>query len=124
MKLRRTLPELGSNRQVTAILDCTYSRRVVRHQLLKRLREDDGLVVVEFRVEPQVALERFRLRASHDAVDLSPQIVIERANTYPYGAASATINGGDSATSVWRQLLSAVDTEDCLDREKWERAGK
>jgi predicted kinase len=68
------------------ILECTYSRRQQRASLAKALAGTPSVLlwVVEFSVPADEAVQRYRGSSTHQATDLTEQLVRERARTFPY----------------------------------------
>jgi adenylate kinase family enzyme len=119
---RAIRPVLDQHR--SAVLDCTYSRRVVREQVVANILESDRLVVVELRVSPEVALARFRGRGKHEAIDLTEQIVRDRALNYPYGSATAMLSGELPPARLREEVLAVIEHGPDLDRNRWVDSGR
>jgi predicted kinase len=109
------------DRGLSAVLDCTYSRKEYRQQVVDHVPSDVPLVVIEFLVSVDVALERFRNRKVHHAIDLTPAIVAEKVAAYPYGAGAVTMNGETSGDEIRARILRSLDGN--LDRGKWVNGG-
>ncbi|WP_129667763.1 AAA family ATPase [Phytoactinopolyspora endophytica] len=123
-----TLARMLFDRGRTPILECTYSRRRQRASLVQALADIPGapLWVVEFSVPPDEAVDRYRHSPSHQATDLTEQLVRERALTFPYSeqalqVASATA----SAVALARDVTAWLrDQPASIDRDRWAAAGK
>jgi predicted kinase len=116
---RATKPVL--DRGLSAILDCTYSRREYREQVVNSVPAEVPLVVIEFLVSVDVALARFENRQAHHAIDLTPAIVTDKVSAYPYGAGIATLNSEMTTAEIHKQILRSLDG--VLDRGKWVEGG-
>ena len=111
------------DRNLSAILDCTYSRRQVRRGLVDNLNSNDPLVVIEFCITPDAALRRFDQRRQHPATDLSAELAVQLVDAYPYGRASQTVNGEATPEEIQDQLAQILGRDQDLDREQWVEAG-
>ena len=109
------------DRGLSVVLDCTYSRKEYREQVLNSVPAEVPLVVIEFLVTVDFALARFENRQAHHAIDLTPAIVTEKVSTYPYGAGTATVNSEMTTDEIHEQLLRSLDG--ILDRRKWIEGG-
>ena len=109
------------DRGLSAALDCTYSRKEYREQVVSNVPDDVPLVVIEFLVSVAVALDRFENRQAHHAIDLTPAIVADKVRTYPYGAGTATVNSELSTNEIRQQILRSLAV--VLDRGKWVDGG-
>ena len=116
---RAIMPVLG--RGLTAVLDCTYSRKEYRQQVVANIPADAPLVVVEFRVSVDAALERFRNRPVHDAIDLTPSIVAAKVASYPYGCGTGIVDSETSSDGIREQILALLGGS--LSRQKWIEGG-
>jgi predicted kinase len=116
---RATKPAL--DRGLSAVLDCTYSRKEYREQVVSNVPADVRLVVIEFLVSVDVALERFQNRQAHHATDLTPDIVTDKVSAYPYGAGAARVNSEMTTDEIRKQILRSLDG--VLDRGKWVEGG-
>jgi predicted kinase len=109
------------DRGLSVVLDCTYSRKEYRRQVVNRVPAEVPLVVIEFLVTVDVALARFENRQAHHAIDLTPTIVTDKVSAYPYGAGTATVNSEMTTDEIRRQILRSLDG--MLDRRKWVEGG-
>jgi predicted kinase len=109
------------DRGLSAILDCTYSRKEYREQVVGSVPADVPLVVIEFLVSVDVALARFGNRQAHHAIDLTPAIITDKVSAYPYGAGAATVNSEMTPDEIHRQIHRSLDG--ILDRRKWVEGG-
>jgi len=109
------------DRGLSAILDCTYSRKEYRKQIVRSVPAGVPLIVIEFFVSVDVALLRFEIRKPHHAIDLTPAIVADKVRRYPYGYGTVTINSETSSDKLREQILESLGGE--LDREKWMDSG-
>ncbi len=109
------------DRGLSAILDCTYSRREYREQVVNHVPADVPLVVIEFVVSIDVALARFENRRAHHAIDLTSAIITDKVSGYPYGAAAATVNSEMTTDEIHRLILRSLDG--VIDRRKWVEGG-
>jgi predicted kinase len=109
------------DRGLSAVLDCTYSRREYRQRIVDYVPSDVRLVVIEFYIGVKVALERFKNRPAHDAIDLTPSIVADKVAGYPYGFATAIVNSETSSDEIHDQILQRLGGD--LDRQKWIEGG-
>jgi predicted kinase len=100
---RAIKPVLG--RGLSAVLDCTYSRKEYREQVVKSVPDDVPLVVIEFLVSVAAALERFENRQAHHAIDLTPAIVADKVGTYPYGAGTGVVDSESSEAELRARIL-------------------
>lgn len=112
----------------TPILECTYSRRQQRASLVTALADVPALPlwVVEFSVPPDEAVQRFRSSPTHQATDLTEQLVRERALTFPYSEralqlGSTAASAEDLARTVTTWLL---DQPAPIERDRWAAGGK
>jgi hypothetical protein len=112
------------DRGLSAIPDCTFSRKVVREQVLAHIRTEDHLVVIELRVSPQVALARYYQRGEHRAIDLTAEIVDAGARNYPYGSATATLSGEAEPDRLRDEVLNVINHGPDLDRNRWVYSGR
>jgi predicted kinase len=112
------------DRDLSPLLDCTYSRRAVRREVVDCLKGDDGLVVIEFAVSVAVAVQRFRARGRHGAVNLTSALVVDRVQSYPYGYATAIVGSEQSPEDIRTAVLRILGQDVQLDREKWVAAGR
>lgn len=108
-------PILARGRSV--ILDCTYSRREYRRQVLCNVTDEDTVIVIEFLVSSETALARFRNRRGHDATDLTTALVRDRVSTYPYGFGTAVVDGERSMEEIGKLILQSLSQG--LDRQNW-----
>ena len=108
-------------RGLSAVLDCTYSRKKYREQVVSNVPADVPLVVIEFLVSVDVALARFENREAHHAIDLTPAIVTDKVRAYPYGFGTAAVNSETTTDEIHRQILRSLDG--VLDRGKWVEGG-
>jgi predicted kinase len=106
---------------LTAVLDCTYSRKEYRQQVVANVPADVPLVVSEFRVSADVAIERFRNRPVHDAIDLTPSIVAAKVASYPYGCGTGIVDSETSSDGIREQILGSLGGN--LSRQKWIEGG-
>jgi predicted kinase len=111
------------DRGLSPVLDCTYSRKAVRREVVQCLNDEDRLVVVEFAVTIEVALQRFRGRRHHGATDLTSALVVDRVQSYPYGHGSATIDSQQPIEAIHGALLRLVEEDHGLDHRQWVEAG-
>lgn len=118
---RTARPVLDRGR--SPILDCTYSRRICRQQVVESIKADDRLVVMEMSVTPAVAVQRFAERRGHAARDLSAERVETLVRRYPYGASSRTVDSEAPMDCIRAQLLQLIDASAELDRERWVACG-
>jgi predicted kinase len=109
------------DRGLSAILDCTYSRKEYRERVASSVPAEVPLVVIEFLVSVDVALARFGNRRAHHAIDLTRSIVTDKVSTYPYGAGTATVNSDMINAEIHKQILRSLDG--VLDRRKWVAGG-
>jgi predicted kinase len=110
------------DRRQSVVLDCTYSRKEYRRQVVSYVPADVPLIVLEFHVSVEIALQRFGNRQAHHAIDLTPAIVAEKVRTYPYGFGTTAINSESSATEIRAQIHDSL-TSRTLDPEAWIDAG-
>lgn len=92
----------------TAVLDATYGPEKHR-RAVERLAETTQapLRLIECRVTPELALERFTDReADHPAVDLDRARVATLTRTYPYSAAGLVVDTGNALDACVRQVES------------------
>lgn len=75
----RAIAERGG----TVILDSTYTRQKARRQLVDACGAFP-IAIVECFVTPEVAVDRFRRRADHDAIDLTEESVRKAASEFPW----------------------------------------
>jgi predicted kinase len=77
----------------SVILDATYLR-VEHRRALEDLAQRLELAVylLECRIAPALAIERFRSRSSHPAMDLTPARVGEIAASFPYCGSGLTLD--------------------------------
>lgn len=115
-------------RGFTPVLECTYSRLSQRAGLVEAIVDFPSvpLWVVEFAVSPDEAVRRYRNSVSHQATDLTEELVRERAQTFPYSAQplrmqSTSAGPADLADQITRWLEQEPIP---VDREGWARAGK
>ena len=116
---RAIKPVLDRGRSV--VLDCTYSRKEYRQEVVSHVPQDVPLVVLEFHVSVEVVLDRFANRPEHHAIDLTPAIVGEKVAAYPYGFGTATVNSEMTSDKIREQMLLSLDGR--LDRGKWIEEG-
>jgi len=109
------------DRGLSAILDCTYSRKEYRERVVSGVPAEVPLIVIEFLVSVDVALARFENRRAHDAIDLTPAIIRDKVSAYPCGAGTATVNSEMTTDEIHRQILRSLDG--VLDRRKWVEGG-
>jgi len=109
------------DRGLSAVLDCTYSRKEYRQQVVDYVPDDVPLVVIEFLVGVDVALERFENRQAHHAVDLTPAIVADKVRTYPYGAGTALVDSDSSDDEIRARILECLGGS--LLRRGWVEGG-
>ena len=109
------------DRGLSAILDCTYSRKEYRERVASSVPAEVPLVVIEFLVSVDVALARFENRQAHHAIDLTPGIVTDKVSAYPYGSGTATVNSEMTTEEIHRQILRSLGG--VLDRRKWVAGG-
>jgi len=105
----------------STVLDCTYSRKEYRRQMVSHVPADVPLVVLEFQVSVKVALDRFQNRRAHHAIDLTPAIVGEKVAAYPYGFGTATLNSERTSDEIHEQILQSLSGR--FDPEKWVEGG-
>ena len=122
------LARMVLDRGRTPILECTYSRRQQRTSLLTALADlpTASLWVVEFSVPTEDAVARFRRSPTHQATDLTEQLVRERAQSFPYSEqalrlGSAAASPEDLARQVTTWLLGRPAP---IERDRWAEAGK
>ena len=105
----------------TPMLECTYSRLPQRVGLLRALATSPAapLWVVELAVTPGVALQRFRQR--HQATDLTEQLVLERASTFPYSDCALHLDSSGAAPEDLAQQVCTWLREgpQPVDRDVW-----
>jgi hypothetical protein len=89
-------------------LDCTYSRKQYREQFGNNVPHDVPLVVIEFQVSVDVALERFANRRAHHAIDLTPAIVADKVRTYPYGTGTAIVDSELGNDEIRARILKCL----------------
>jgi predicted kinase len=109
------------DRGLSAILDCTYSRKEYREPVVSNVPAGAPLVVIEFLVTVDVALARFENRRAHHAIDLTPAIVTDKVSAYPYGAGTAMVNSEMATDEIREQILRSLDG--VLDRQTWVEGG-
>ena len=114
-------------RELTPILECTYSRLQQRTSLLEAIADIPAapLWVVEFVVSPDDAVHRFRRSPSHRATDLNERTVRERAQTFPYSAQALAL---ESETATPEDLAHQITTwlqhqPGPTQRDQWAAAG-
>jgi len=110
------------DRHQSVVLDCTYSRKEYRRQVVSHVPADVPLIVLEFHVSVETALQRFGNRKAHHAIDLTPAIVAEKVRTYPYGSGTSAIRSESSTTEIRAQIRHSL-ASGTLDPEKWIGAG-
>ena len=109
------------DRGLSAILDCTYSRKEYRQQVVDHVPYDVPLVVIEFLVSLDVALARFENRQAHHAVDLTRGIVADKARTYPYGSGTVMVDSESSDDEIRARILKCLGGS--LLRRGWVEGG-
>jgi predicted kinase len=116
----RTILRRGS----MPILDCTYSRRETRQQLVDNVQPNIRLIVVEFLVNPDVAVTRFNHRPAHHATDMTPEIVRLRTESYPYGSGAVLVDSESNPEDIQASVIQAIESggQD-FDGHRWVRSG-
>jgi len=109
------------DRGLSAVLDCTYSRKEYRQQVVDHVPDDVPLVVIEFLVSLDVALARFENRQAHHAVDLTRGIVADKARTYPYGSGTVMVDSESSDDEIRARILKCLGGS--LLRRGWVEGG-
>jgi len=111
----------------TVILDATYSAALCRADLSAAIERTGGaLFVIECHVSAPLAVERFRRRGTHPAVDLTPARVAALANRYRHFTEACAVHLNDarrppSPADVRRYL--AGPPLDAAGRARWCRRG-
>ena len=105
--------ELLLDRGATVILDAQYGHPEDREEVEQiGARTRSELYLVECRVDPEPAARRFRERpASHPGLDLTEELVIEMARTFPYSGRGLTIDTGElSIGECERRIRKYLDS--------------
>ncbi len=111
----------------TLVLDATYTAAVCRQDLLGTIERTGGdLVVVECKVDPMIAVQRFESRDAHPAVDLTADRVTALARGYPYFPGAYILQGDPSPTTHVCHLALEGSTRPMsrVDRTRWCRYGQ
>jgi predicted kinase len=114
-------------RGTSVVLDATYTASVCRRDALEMTdRAGATFYLFECEVPPAVARERFRTRADHPAVDLTPSRVAMLADEYPYfdrACRVRTLVAGDAHPS---RLLEHLRSQplDIIARIAWRQLGR
>jgi adenylate kinase family enzyme len=111
------------DRSLAPILDCSYSRKEFRSHVVNNVQSNDTLVVIEFRISVETALERFSRRRNHGAIDLTRELVADRAKTYPYGHGTAVVDGEKPTDQLVPEISAIIDRAQTLDRRSWVSGG-
>jgi predicted kinase len=122
--LARMLLERG----LTPVLECTYSRLEQRTSLVEAIADVPSAPfwVVEFAVDPDEAVRRYRESPSHQATDLNEQLVRDRAQTFPYSVQALCLNSGSAPPGdLAHQIRRWLEHEPTpIERGQWALAGK